>query len=230
VGLSPTPSPKPTATNGNGSGLPSSTPTIGLTPGSGDNQNSTVPDNNTSSNASTQNPPFLILGSLAAGLLLLIAVAVFLVKKLLEPMMDPVILPPSGARPWSRTPGPSMDGATNLYSWGNTTTNTQAWANDPFAEATPPPFANQNPSLSGLNMNGFPLTPEPSPTTGTQWGMPPGDISIPVYAQNGGISPIMPPNTGFPTLPPPPGYQGNYVVGDPSYNEDQPSFNTFEGR
>ncbi|HLI05195.1 MAG TPA: hypothetical protein VKV40_01350 [Ktedonobacteraceae bacterium] len=184
----------PTATSSNGNGLPTSTPAASLTPDDSSNQNATTPNNNTSGNTTDKNTMPLVVGSLVAGLLLLVAVAIFLVRKLLTPAPVQSNLPPSGARPWSRVPSPSMTGDTNLYGWENAITDEQAWANDPFAKTNPPP-----------------------PTTGTQWGVPSDNTSIPFYAQNG--FQFMPSNANFPPMTPPPGNQGQYGVGEPAFND-----------
>ena len=217
----PTPTPRvnatatagasPTPTTANGSGLPSATPMATLTPGNSDNQNSTSPDNSTGDTNGKANTPLLVLGGLAAGLLLLIAVAIFLVRKLLNPVPEQANLPPSGARPWSRTPSPSMDGATNLYSWENAATSEQAWANDPFAKTPPQPafaapvqqqnnamWMPQNPAMGASNAwNTIPATDAGQPLWNAAFD---GSAGNPAFANQSPFFTV-PDSNGFPVTP-----------------------------
>lgn len=206
MGASPSPSP----TSANDSGLPGTTPIATITPGSSTDQNSSSSDgSDTGNNTGDAHTSMLVLGSLAAGLLLLVAVAIFLARKLLTPATAQTNLPPSGARPWSRMPSPSMDGATNLYGWENAATNEQAWANDPFAKASPPPafeptlpaqpqqntgmWMPQNPAM-GVN-NGWNTIPA------TNAGQPLWDAGGNMAFANQNLFFTVPDSNGFPVTP-----------------------------
>src|SRR5579883_2198776 len=237
----PTAAASPTPT-GTGSSLSTATPiATAITPGNSTDQSSTSPDNSSTGNKTSDSiTPMLVLGSLAAGLLLLVVVAIFLVRKLLNPVPAQASLPPSGARPWSRTPSPSMDGATNLYGWENPATDEQAWANDPFAKPTPAPafaapfpqqpqqtadmWIPQNPAMAvGNGWNSIPATDAGQPT----WDA--GNTGNPAFANQSPFYPA-PESSGFPVTPgtlPTTGTQWGISAGNistPFYAQGNPPF------
>ncbi|HET9918287.1 MAG TPA: hypothetical protein VFQ30_00500 [Ktedonobacteraceae bacterium] len=135
----PTPGASATPTNNNGGGMSDQTPTLTLSPGVGQtptSQHSSTPADNSSAKAAVGSNTFLFtFGGILTGIVVLAGAAILLVRKFLTPVpAAKVNLPPSGARPWSRTRENSLDGNTDLYGWGNTAdANQQAGMNtDPF--------------------------------------------------------------------------------------------------
>jgi hypothetical protein len=179
------------------------------TPGNSNDQSSTPSDNSSSSNNTADSTtPLLVLGSLAVGLLLLVVVAIFLVRKLLNPVPAQANLPPSGARPWSRTPSPSMDGATNLYGWENAATDEQAWANDPFAKPSLPPAPAFATALPQQPQQTAGMWMPQNPAVGNGWNtIPATNAGQPAWNAGNPASPgqlpffAVPDNNGFPVTP-----------------------------